>query len=67
MENNKTIYNLKLHETFSPYKGLDIMRVAGGWLYTMSEYRRVSMAGDEKRDHISNVVFVPFNNEFQPR
>ena len=47
------IYNLKLHETMYPDKATTVMRVPGGWIYTLT-------IGGET--HTS--VFVPFDNEF---
>lgn len=66
MENeikNKTIYDLKLNETlYAEMKWgvrIDIMRVAGGWIYQPinREYNG--------KDHWLSPCFVPFNNEFQ--
>lgn len=66
MEKEKTIYNLKLHETLvieeevtnglgiKSFKGYEITRVAGGWVYAF-EFPGFREAP---------IVFVPFNNEF---
>lgn len=43
---NKTIYDLKLHESITNY-GQNILRVYNGWIYTNNITR--------------NVVFVPYN------
>jgi hypothetical protein len=54
-EENKSIYDLKLHEVLCVKTDDDyvthIVRVPGGWLY---------LYGFSKSS-----VFVPFNNEFQ--
>jgi hypothetical protein len=51
----KTIYQLKLHETIQITECLYITRVPGGWLY-----RRA----DPNEGCSDQTVFVPFNNEF---
>ncbi len=50
---NKTIYNLKLHEQIRVAKELWYRRVPGGWL--VADYA-----------HFDDIppVFVPFHNEF---
>ena len=45
------IYEMKLHETIQEDDGTGIMRVAGGWIYTVINDMPCS-------------VFVPFHNEF---
>ena len=46
----KNIYTMKLHEVFYlPDVNMQIVRVAGGWLYRISDYPP---------------VFVPWDNEF---
>jgi len=54
----KTIYDLKLHETlWISGADLTVIKVAGGWIY--QEY-------DTERDQPIGVgTFVPFNNEYQ--
>jgi len=49
------IYDLKLHESTKIYEGLIVTRVPGGWIYEIQK----PMA------NILEIVFVPFNNEFQ--
>ena len=50
------IYLLDLHETLILYNGeMIITRVAGGWIY---EIRK-------PQANLLELVFVPFNNEFQ--
>ena len=57
----KTIYDLGLHESISANSGRDaITRVPGGWLY-----ERWRFIGNDKYEPFA-VVFVPFDNEFQP-
>lgn len=53
MNDEETIYDLKLGENMILNKILSVTRVPGGWLmgYSGSEY--------------STDVFVPFNKEFQ--
>ena len=51
----KTIYNLELHEMINTIFGMGIMRVAGGWIYDCWDY---------SNDIPKTGVFVPFNNEF---
>lgn len=71
MTEEKTIYNLKLHETLEvskevellidggvttkSIKKFDVTRVPGGWVY----------AFDYPGWRQSQTVFVPFNNDFQ--
>jgi hypothetical protein len=50
--NEKTIYDLRLHERTTVGESLIVRRVPGGWLY-------------EKRNRDSSMVFVSFNNDFQ--
>jgi len=45
------IYEMKLHETEEVSEYLQIIRVAGGWIYNFK-------SGSE--------IFVPFDNEFMP-
>lgn len=45
------IYEMKLHETEEVSEYLQIIRVAGGWIYNFKK-------GSE--------IFVPFDNEFMP-
>lgn len=55
---NKSIYDLKLHESTATESGnIGITRVAGGWLYKFWNF--------QKDDYFENTTFVPFNNEFQ--
>jgi hypothetical protein len=56
MEKQKTIYDLKLHETMSIENCTDIIRVEGGWIYRGYE----TVNGD-----ISTQCFVPFGNQLQ--
>lgn len=53
-DKEKTIYDLKLHETFHLLQ-YTVTRVAGGWLYCR----------EEPQVNIAIPVFVPFNDEFQ--
>jgi len=52
----KDIYNMKLHDSFileaGNYPAYNVLRVPGGWLYTVYEEEGTS------------ATFVPFNNEF---
>jgi hypothetical protein len=52
------IYNLKLHDALEMKDhNAEIMRVAGGWIYT--NYSQIGASSF----NVSS-VFVPFNNEF---
>ena len=53
------IYDLKLHERTQINNCIDIMRVPGGWLY------ETIASGTQNEGRVWNVVFVPFDNEFQ--
>ncbi len=48
-----SIYEIKLHELLILGRDLSVIRVPGGWIYTI-----VTDTG-------YNNVFVPFNNEFK--
>ena len=50
----KTIYNIKLHESIS-IDTVIILRVPGGWIY--DEY-------DDNKDITTTSTFVPYNDEF---
>jgi hypothetical protein len=50
----KTIYDLKLHETLKINNYLNVMRVAGGWIYS-------SVASDD----MFTDIFVPYSEEFK--
>jgi len=60
---NKTIYDLKLHEELQVDAALTIQRVASGWnyIYFINDWSK--QYGDEWR--IKAVVFVPYDNESQ--
>jgi hypothetical protein len=52
----KTIYNLELHEDLIlDNERTVVKRVAGGWLYSQQI----------RECNLYEVVFVPYNNEFQ--
>jgi hypothetical protein len=52
----KTIYNLELHEDLTlDNERTVVKRVAGGWLYSQQI----------PECNLYEVVFVPYNNEFQ--
>lgn len=53
---NDKIYKLKLHESIDIPNGTMIIRVPGGWLYTLWNH---------EANQSLPPVFVPFNNEFQ--
>jgi len=52
----KTIYDLKLHEGIWLPFGVFVMRVAGGWIYD---------CWDSQLDSFKKGMFIPFSNEFQ--
>lgn len=53
----KTIYDLRLHESLTTVFGIWIMRVPGGWIYD---------CWDIEKDEFKRGIFVPFSPEFQP-
>lgn len=57
-EDEKTLYNLELHETMCTPFGIHIMRVPGGWIYDM---------WDTEKDSYKTGTFVEYSNEFQPK
>lgn len=58
MGDEKTIYDLKLHEIFKT-QDFHVMRVPGGWLYRYWDYAK---------DILENCpTFVPYDNEFDTR
>ena len=63
MSREKTIYNLKLHETiFIDHNEIEIRRVAGGWLYTY--YKETERQNGPSYWVKGHTVFVPFSKEF---
>jgi hypothetical protein len=50
----KNIYNMQLHDEIKVARCLWVIRVAGGWIYSLI---------DNNENTIN--TFVPFNNEFQ--
>ena len=60
----KTIYDLKLHQSTKINNGLLVQRVVGGWNYIYT--RQVwDEDCDVWEDEIVQIVFVPFDNTFQ--
>lgn len=55
MEEAKTIYTLKLHESLVIDGGICVLRVAGGWIYDF---------WDTSSDLPKTGVFIPFHNEY---
>lgn len=53
------LYGLKLHESIDIPPELQVTRVSGGWIY---RFWNIS-----QQEYYPNAVFVPFNNEFQPK
>lgn len=47
------IYKMQLHEIVQ-VEGMQIFRVAGGWIYDFIEYN----------GYQASTIFIPFNNEF---
>lgn len=60
---NEEIYDMRLHQEFSPTNKLRIMRVPGGWLYTI---RHEDPMGSVKDPAQYTTTFVRYHNEFQP-
>lgn len=61
-EQTKTIYDLELHENLEIRNSLIVERVPGGWNY---KYFTGTLNGDDIEWTIFQIVFVPYNNEFQ--
>jgi len=61
----KTIYDLKLHETIWVCEiDANVTRVESGWLYKYE--REIYVKSGDYHDHeISHIVFVPYDNTFQ--
>lgn len=57
---SQAIYELDLHESFSPYPSIIIRRVPGGWIYTIS-----CKSGENHENWEMNSVFVPWHGEFK--
>ena len=51
------LYKMKLNELMSIKPNIEVLRVAGGWVYM---YTTINRSGTS-----ISTVFVPFNNEFQ--
>lgn len=47
------IYKMELHEVLHS-EGMNIMRVAGGWIYDFVAYNGFP----------ASTIFIPYNNEF---
>lgn len=58
MSDETDIYDMDLHAEIEPWRGLRIVRVAGGWIYYCDTE---SGAGGWQ----AACVFIPFHNEFQ--
>lgn len=50
----KSIYDLKLHESVRLPMGMDILRVPGGWIYNV---------WDNEKDLALSGTFVPYSDE----
>jgi len=48
----KTIYDLKLHETLNLPFGICVMRVASGWIYDCWDY---------EKDTFKSGIFIPYS------
>lgn len=53
---SKKLYELKLHETYTTFFGICVMRIPGGWLYDCWDFNS---------DNYKQGTFIPFDNEFQ--
>lgn len=58
MSQEKSIYNMKLHEVFDD-DNTTIIRVPGGWIYNL-------WFTDGIEREIHNSLFIPYNTEFHP-
>jgi len=56
---NNDIYTMKLHDEITLYRGLEVVRVPGGWLYRFGSER-------SDGDWSITATFVPFDNEYHP-
>lgn len=56
------IYDMQLHDKYTPNDTLEIVRVPGGWIYYKFGYDTNSHGA---RVILRTSTFVPFNNEFQ--
>lgn len=69
MEKENTIYDLKLHEilvissTVNSSSKTTVLRVPGGWIYTILNSSDWPQDGKQKRE---TSVFIPFHTEFKP-
>lgn len=57
MSKEKTIYDLKLHESIGVDRYINVFRVPGGWIY-------ITFNSLDEDAQVSN-VFVPYNEEFR--
>ena len=56
IDESKKLYELKLHETYTTFFGICVMRVPGGWLYDCWDF---------DNDNYKHGTFIPFANEYQ--
>lgn len=54
---NAGLYGMKLHECKELWKGMEVVRVPGGWLY--NTYQENGTGGYDQ-----TMCFVPYNNEY---
>ena len=55
--NEENIYNMKIHDSLRISKGLDVLRVPGGWIYTIYDENGTGW-------YSTSSCFVRFDNEF---
>lgn len=53
MANDKSIYDLKLHDVTRIKTSTEVIRVPNGWIYSIVESK--------------SIVFVPYHTEFEPK
>ena len=55
---NDLLYGMKLHECTELWKGMEVVRVPGGWIY--NSFNENGTGGYDQ-----TCCFVPFNSEFK--
>jgi hypothetical protein len=61
MGKNSSLHGLGLHEYMNPSEGVIVLRVPGGWVYTV----KVNVIYHVEPEF--NTVFVPYNEDFDER
>jgi hypothetical protein len=61
MDKNNSLHSLGLHESMNPLEGVIVLRVPGGWIYTIKV--NINNVGES----VFNTVFVPYSEDFDER